>query len=336
MRYHGRVLFADVIVLLAVATAGLVAGRALGLPSIVAYLVAGVLVGPGGLGLVSHSAAIGELAELGVALLFGVGIEFSLERLRRILPRMLASGALQVAGTVAATALAFRALALPWPAALFTGFLVSLSSTAIVFKLYDEEGELDAPQGLAAAGILLFQDLAMVPMMLPRAGAGERGRGCGEGGPRGAPRGHDRARRGPRAGARRAAAGPRARGARPHAGALPAGRPRRRLRHRARRRATRALAADRRLPRGPRALGKPLRAPGLRRAAPAPRRVRRDLLHLDRDALRARGDRARARAAGRHGRRRAVQGRAHRGDRGAPLALGAARDPDRFRPRADR
>src|SRR5438552_1227527 len=79
---------------------------------------------------------------------------------------MLASGALQVAGTVAATALAFRALALPWPAALFTGFLVSLSSTAIVFKLYDEEGELDAPQGLAAAGILLFQDLAMVPMML--------------------------------------------------------------------------------------------------------------------------------------------------------------------------
>src|SRR5947199_54209 len=161
------VLFAEVIVLLAVATAGLVAGRALGLPSIVAYLVAGVLVGPGGLGLVSRSAAISELAELGVALLlFGVGIEFSLERLRRILPRMIASGALQVAGTVAATALAFRALALPWPAALFTGFLVSLSSTAIVFKLDDEEGELDAPQGLAAAGILLFQDLAMVPMML--------------------------------------------------------------------------------------------------------------------------------------------------------------------------
>src|SRR5437762_9958058 len=59
------VLFAEVIVLLAVATAGLVAGRALGLPSIVAYLVAGVLVGPGGLGLVSRSAAISELAELG-------------------------------------------------------------------------------------------------------------------------------------------------------------------------------------------------------------------------------------------------------------------------------
>jgi len=172
---------ADVIVLLAVATAGLIAGRALGLPAIVAYLVAGVVVGPGGLGLVSHSAAIGELAELGVALLlFGVGIEFSLERLRRILPRMIASGALQVAGTLGVTTLVFRALGLAWPAALCTGFLVSLSSTAIVFKLYDEEGELDAPQGLAAAGILLFQDLTMVPMMLlvpvlARAGGGAAG-----------------------------------------------------------------------------------------------------------------------------------------------------------------
>src|SRR5437870_3391819 len=158
--------FVDAIVLLAVAATGLLAGRALGLPAIVSYLVAGVLVGPGGLGLLSHSEAIGELAELGVALLlFGVGIEFSLERLRRILPRMIASGTLQVAGTVGATALGFRALGLSWPAALLAGF-VSLSSTAIVFKLYDEEGELDAPQGLAAAGILLFQDLAMVPMML--------------------------------------------------------------------------------------------------------------------------------------------------------------------------
>ena len=162
----GVLFFADVIVLLAVATAGLIAGRALGLPAILAYLVAGVLVGPGGLALVSHSESIGELAELGVALLlFGVGIEFSLERLRRILPRMIASGTLQVAGTVGATALGFRALGLSWPAALLAGFLVSLSSTAIVFKLYDEEGELDAPQGLAAAaGILLFQDLAMLPI----------------------------------------------------------------------------------------------------------------------------------------------------------------------------
>ena len=79
---------------------------------------------------------------------------------------MVASGALQMAGTIGATALGFGWLGLPWPAALLTGFLVSLSSTAIVFKVYDERGELNAPHGLAAAGILLFQDLAMVPMVL--------------------------------------------------------------------------------------------------------------------------------------------------------------------------
>jgi CPA2 family monovalent cation:H+ antiporter-2 len=157
----------EVIVLLAVATAGLIAGRALRLPAIVAYLVVGILVGPGCLGIVGQSRAIEQLAELGVALLlFGVGIEFSLERLRRILPLMVASGALQVAVSLAATAFVFHRLGAPWPTAVFVGFLISLSSTAIVFKLYDEAGEIDAPQGLAAAGILLFQDLALVPMML--------------------------------------------------------------------------------------------------------------------------------------------------------------------------
>lgn len=158
---------AQVIVLLAVAAGGLVAGRWLGLPAVVAYLVAGVLAGPSGFGWVSPSPAIEGLAELGVALLlFGVGIEFSLERIRRILPRMVVSGGLQVGLTIAATTVLLGWLGLDRTTALFAGFLVSLSSTAIVFKIYAEEGELDAPQGQAAAGILLFQDLALVPMMM--------------------------------------------------------------------------------------------------------------------------------------------------------------------------
>ena len=135
---------ADIILLLSVATVGLVAGRALRLPSIVAYLLAGVLAGPGAFGWVSRSGAIDQLAELGVALLlFGVGIEFSLDRLRPILLRMVTSGGLQVGSTAFATAAAFRWLGMDWPAAIFTGFLVALSSTAIVFKLYDEEGETE-------------------------------------------------------------------------------------------------------------------------------------------------------------------------------------------------
>jgi monovalent cation:H+ antiporter-2, CPA2 family len=157
----------QIVVLLAVATVGLVVGRALRLPAIVAYLLAGVLAGPVALGWVERSPAIEQIAELGVALLlFGVGVEFSLDRLRRELPRMLASGGSQVTLTVALTAFGFHALGERWPVAVFIGFLVSLSSTAIVFKLYDEAAELDAPQGQAAAGILLFQDLALVPMML--------------------------------------------------------------------------------------------------------------------------------------------------------------------------
>lgn len=157
----------EVLILLAVATVGLTAGRALRLPPIVAYLLAGVLVGQGGVGWVHRTPAVEKLAELGVALLlFGVGVEFSLDRLRRELPRMLASGGTQVVLTTLLTALAFRGVGGEWASALFAGFLVSLSSTAIVFKLYDETGELDAPQGRAAAGILLLQDLALVPMML--------------------------------------------------------------------------------------------------------------------------------------------------------------------------
>jgi CPA2 family monovalent cation:H+ antiporter-2 len=145
----------EVILLLAVATAGLLAGRALRLPPIVAYLVAGVLAGPGVLGWVARSPAIEQLAELGVALLlFGVGVEFSLERLRRILGRMVASGALQVGANIAATAAGFVALGTSRPTAVFAGFLVALSSTAIVFKLYAEADEPEAPAGVAAAGIL--------------------------------------------------------------------------------------------------------------------------------------------------------------------------------------
>ena len=160
-------LAADVVVLLAVAAGGLLAGRAVGLPAVAAYLVAGVLVGPGALGLVAHSEAVAQLAEIGVALLlFGVGIEFSLDELRRRLWLMTASGTLQVTATLGLGALLFHALGAAWPAAVFAGCLVTLSSTAIVFKLYSDAGDLDAPQGHAAAGILLLQDLALVPMML--------------------------------------------------------------------------------------------------------------------------------------------------------------------------
>ncbi|GIW42628.1 MAG: sodium/hydrogen exchanger family/TrkA domain protein [Candidatus Binatia bacterium] len=160
-------MLADVVLLLAVALGGLLAGRFFRLPPLAAYLLVGVLAGPGGLGLVARSEGIEQLAELGVALLlFGVGIEFSLARIRRAAFRMLSSGTAQVLLTTLLTAAGFRWLGTSWPEAVAVGFLVSLSSTALVLKLYSDRGEVDAPHAQAALGVLLLQDLALVPMML--------------------------------------------------------------------------------------------------------------------------------------------------------------------------
>ena len=110
----GAMFSTDVIVLLAIATVGLIAARAVGLAPIVAYLVAGVLTGPGVLGWVAHTPAVDQLADVGVALLlFGVGVEFSLARMRRTIGRMLVSGTLQVGLTFAASAGAFAAFGTP-------------------------------------------------------------------------------------------------------------------------------------------------------------------------------------------------------------------------------
>lgn len=174
------VLLFDVVILLAVAVAGLLfAGflgnplaerlfrRRIGVPPIVVYLVAGVLSGPGVLGLVRHSESIDALAEIGVALLlFGVGSEFSLEKLRRLVGFLVVGGGVQVLASIAATAAILVAIGTPGPEAAVAGFLVALSSTALVFKMFEGRGELDAPSGQAVASVLLFQDLALVPMML--------------------------------------------------------------------------------------------------------------------------------------------------------------------------
>jgi len=157
----------DVVLLLAVACAALVVGKLLRVPPMTATLLAGVLAGPGGLGLVRQSQGIEQLAELGVSLLlFGVGTEVSLDRLRAGLARTAGAGAAQILLSVGLGGGLFVALGTPAPTAVAVGFLVSLSSTALVFKLLADSDELDCPHGRAAAGILLFQDLALIPMML--------------------------------------------------------------------------------------------------------------------------------------------------------------------------
>src|SRR5881397_683755 len=137
------------------------------LPALPGFIVAGVLLGPNALGLVSDAHQVKSLAEVGVILLlFTIGIEFSLSRLREMGRQVVAGGGSQVALTVVLASLLAVALRADWPVAVLLGFLVALSSTAIVLKGLTDKGEIDAPHGRLATGVLIFQDLCVVPMML--------------------------------------------------------------------------------------------------------------------------------------------------------------------------
>ena len=137
------------------------------LPSVVGFLLTGVLIGPGGLSLIKNDATVRTLAEIGVVmLLFTIGLEFEPARLKRIRRNFLVGGSLQVVLTTAACVAALTAFAkMGFREALFYGFLVSLSSTAVVLKILGDRGETDSPQGRLSLGILIFQDLAIVPMI---------------------------------------------------------------------------------------------------------------------------------------------------------------------------
>lgn len=134
---------------------------------IIGFLLAGVLVGPGALGLIRDPELISAASEVGVMLLlFTIGIEFSLERLSRIARLIFLGGGLQVGLTVLAAAGALLAFGVGAADAVFTGCLLALSSTAIVMKLLGERGETNARTGQVSLGILIFQDLAVVLMVL--------------------------------------------------------------------------------------------------------------------------------------------------------------------------
>jgi len=136
-------------------------------PAIVGFLLTGILAGPHGLGLVKAVHEVEFLAEVGVVLLlFTIGIEFSLKNLLKIKKSVLMGGSLQVLLTILATFVIARQIGQPFGESIFIGFLISLSSTAIVLKLIQERAEVDSPHGRTTLGILIFQDVIIVPMIL--------------------------------------------------------------------------------------------------------------------------------------------------------------------------
>ncbi len=137
------------------------------LSPVVGFLIAGALIGPYALGVVEDIELVNQLAEIGVILLlFTIGVEFSLEELKGIGRFILSGGGLQVGITVAITTAVVVAFGVDWRTGVFTGFLVALSSTAIVLGLLSERAETDTPAGRLSLGILIFQDLAIIGMVL--------------------------------------------------------------------------------------------------------------------------------------------------------------------------
>lgn len=157
----------ELILLLAVSLPITYAFHRMKLPALVGFLITGIILGPHGAALVTDTTVVERLAEIGVVLLlFTVGLEFSLEDIVRSGRQFFLGGGLQVVLTVLAVMGAALLLDYPVSQAIFFGFLASLSSTAIVLKMYADRSELDTAHGRLATGILLFQDIAVVPMML--------------------------------------------------------------------------------------------------------------------------------------------------------------------------
>lgn len=137
------------------------------IPVVVGFLLTGILAGPHGLGAVTAVHDVEVLAEVGVVLLlFTIGLEFSLQHLLSVKKYALGAGTLQVAGTVLAGWGVMAWAGRPAGQAVFLGWLIALSSTAIVLKILQDRAEINSPHGQIVLPILIFQDIVIVPMML--------------------------------------------------------------------------------------------------------------------------------------------------------------------------
>ncbi len=145
-------------------------------PTIIGYMLTGVIVGPKLLGIIKVPAEIDLMAEIGVVLLlFMIGMEFSLNHLFKIRRMVFLGGFLQLSLTTLVTIFLAHAYDLNWKASLFIGFLTALSSTAVVLKILQDRSEITSNYGRTVLGILIFQDVVLIPLMLftPFLGGGE-------------------------------------------------------------------------------------------------------------------------------------------------------------------
>ena len=159
-------MFATLVALLAAAVVAVPLSRRAGFGSVLGYLVAGAVIGPLGLRLVGDVHQVAEVSELGIVmLLFLIGLELRPQRLWVLRRAVFGLGAAQVAVTSAALAVAAHAVGVGWPGAVVLGAGLALSSTAIVLPMLGERDLLGSPAGRVAFAVLLFQDLAFIPLV---------------------------------------------------------------------------------------------------------------------------------------------------------------------------
>jgi CPA2 family monovalent cation:H+ antiporter-2 len=155
------------LILLAVAVGVVVLCRILRLPAMLGYLLVGILIGPHALGWIPDAPETRHLAEFGVVfLMFSIGLEFSLTRLRSMQRMVFGLGTAQVVATILLVMFTSLFFGLDWRAGLALGGVLAMSSTAIVSKMLIERAELNTPHGQKVMGVLLFQDLAVVPLII--------------------------------------------------------------------------------------------------------------------------------------------------------------------------
>ena len=157
----------DIVIIFALSTLVNLVFTRIRVPTVLGYLLTGIIAGPHLLALVHARHDIELMAEIGVVLLlFTIGMEFSLKHLMRIRRIVFFGGLLQVTLTASAFLLASRFYGMTWKTGLFIGFLAALSSSALVLKLLQERSELTSNYGRTVLGILIFQDLLLVPLLL--------------------------------------------------------------------------------------------------------------------------------------------------------------------------
>ncbi len=160
-------LFTNIVIVLVLSVAAMFICLRAKIPTIIGLLAVGIISGPSGAGLIGLYSEVEIVAEIGVVLLmFSIGLEFSLKELMHIKRSVLINGSMQVISTAGITFLVFRWGGMGAGEAMFIGMLVSLSSTAVVLKVLQDRTEMDSLHGRSTLAVLIFQDLAVVPMML--------------------------------------------------------------------------------------------------------------------------------------------------------------------------